>query len=81
MSQATVAVKPVSGANFMKGVKAAKRMGGKFDGSVWHIPASRPELGALGAYSLVRVATDRCPQWSTEHGCPLHGETCNGAGR
>lgn len=48
-----IAVKP-SQRNFMKGVGNAKKMGGQFDGDgkVWWIPAARPELRALGAYSL-----------------------------
>lgn len=72
----TVAVRPMSGPKFMKGVQAAKRMGGKFDGQTWHIPASRPELAALAAYSLVRAEVGRCPHHTADQGCPLHGETC-----
>lgn len=47
----------VDKANFAKGVKYAKQFGGRFDGDTktWLIPASRPELGNIRAYGLVRV--------------------------
>lgn len=70
MTQTTeqrIAVTPSKGKNFMKGVAAAKRMGGRFDGQVWMVPAGRPELGALAAYSLV-FAGPAC------NGC--HSHTC-----
>ena len=77
MTQTTVAVTPVQGRNFRRGVASAKQMAGKYDGAVWHIAADRPELGNLAAYGLRLVQKQaRCPHYTVDQGCPLHGETC-----
>ena len=47
----------VDKANFAKGVKYAKQFGGTFDRETktWLIPDTRPELGNLRAYGLIRA--------------------------
>ena len=78
MAPATVAVKPVNGPDFRKGVANAKKMGGRFDGAakVWIISADRPELRALTAYSLTLVKPVAHCHYTADQGCVLHGEFC-----
>ncbi len=55
----TLKVKVENGRNFYKGVKYAKKFGGKFNPSdkTWSIPEDRPEIGNIRAYYLTPVDT------------------------
>lgn len=77
----TVALTPEKGPHFMKGVKQAKSGGGTFDGRVWHLPVMRfgqpnPVAANPGRYYLRLADSARCTLYSSDQGCPLHGETC-----
>ena len=52
-----VKVKLESGRNFHKGLKYAKKFGGKYNpqDKTWSIPDNRPELGNIRAYYLIPV--------------------------
>lgn len=80
MAAATVTIKLMGGTAFAKGLKAAKRVGGKYDGATqtWAIPADKGELNAPGMYGWVIVRrTERgCWHYTADQGCPLHGESC-----
>ncbi len=80
-STQTVALKPESGKHFGKGVKYAKGAGGKFDGSVWHLPVllfGKPNDVAANPrrYYLHLAQAGGCQLYTRDQGCPLHGETC-----
>ncbi|GEM_PF-6247138 len=78
-STTTVTVEVVKGRNFSKGVKYAKRFGGRFDSATktWQIPADKlPPTKALAVYGLRLVAGGGCGLWTDDQGCPLHGEAC-----
>lgn len=91
--QATVTVKILDGKQFSTGLKYARGNGGKFDGAAktWTMPITQSVANMLNAPTAygwrVVSRTDeptttgaaRCPHWSPESGCPLHGETCNPA--
>lgn len=80
MTTVTVRIK---GNDFNRGLRYARQVGGRFNPAdkTWNIPADRPELGAANAYGWVIVRRDtRCPHYTRDQGCPLHGETC-AAGR
>lgn len=69
---------------FAEGVKSARRLRGTFDPTTktWLIPSEMVEfLGRPQWPGLIRVADrvvveTRCPHWTLDQGCPLHGEGC-----
>ena len=73
----TITVEVIKGRNFAKGVKYAKRFGGRFDPATktWQIPADRPEVKNLAAYYL-RPVGGGCGLYTDDQGCVLHGEYC-----
>lgn len=88
MTQQTVTVRLAGGKGFATGLKYAKQQGGRFDATtkLWTLPVTAQVermLNAPAAYGWVVVGRggnegqiDRCPLYTAEQGCPLHGEVC-----
>lgn len=69
------------GKDFGKAVAYAKLVGGKYDGmtKTWQIPAQwedNARLRGLKKVNMTAAATGRCPHYTVDQGCPLHGESC-----
>lgn len=90
--QATVTVKILDGKQFSTGLRYARQYGGRFDGrdKTWTMPLTQSVANMLNApanygwrvvsrLDAPAATSTRCPHWTAEGGCPLHGETCNPA--
>ena len=64
---------------FAKRVKQAKSLHGKFDPATktWTIPGEMVKYVGVTCRG-VRLATtpERCPHYTADDACPMHGETC-----
>ena len=90
MQTITATVKIMSGKHFHKGLREAKRSRGRFDPATktWTVTlvgADANMLNAPAAYGWTLISRSdvpqtshhgRCPHYTADQGCPLHGETC-----
>ncbi len=68
--------------SFQRHVAAIKKLGGRYDGvtQTWTLAAQYESTIVRPGISKVEVAAApaRCPHYTVQDGCPLHGETCRG---
>lgn len=68
-----------TGRDFQRAAAYARSVGGRYDGATqtWRIPDQWEANARMRGLRTVEAAQPtRCPHYTVDQGCPLHGETC-----